>query len=146
MPKPYWGLEGLEKFSVFVFLSVCMWRDSGRRNYPIYMKFCTNIYVLSEINCTVFGVHCLNSACTWTHKSIYTLRLMKENESLFLPVCVCTGSSSRNYPIRLKCVTNVYALREISCLLFGECCPSGAFTEIHKSYLNGLRGKYIYYL
>ena len=32
--------------------------DSGRRNYPILLKFCTNAYELCEIIYTVFGVHC----------------------------------------------------------------------------------------
>ena len=55
---------------VFTFLSVCVLRDSGRRNYPIRLKLDTNIYVLCEISCIICGVHCLNSACTGIRKSI----------------------------------------------------------------------------
>ena len=40
---------------MFVFLSVYVWPDSGRRKYPILLKFDANIYVLCEIKCRVFG-------------------------------------------------------------------------------------------
>ena len=52
------------KVLVFVFLSVWMKHDSGRRYYPILLKLGTNISVLSEIICIVFSVHFPNSACT----------------------------------------------------------------------------------
>ena len=57
--RPYIGLE---KFLVFVFLSICVSWDNGCRNYPIHLKFNINVYVFSEIRCLNFGVHCPNSA------------------------------------------------------------------------------------
>ena len=46
-----------------------LWHDSGRRNYPIRLKFDTNIYMLCEISCTIFGVHCSNRASEEIQKS-----------------------------------------------------------------------------
>ena len=39
---------GFEKILLFAFLAVYVWRDCGRRNYPIRLKFGTNVYVLCE--------------------------------------------------------------------------------------------------
>ena len=69
---------GLEKLSMFVFLSVCVSRDSRRRNFPIRLKFGTNGYVLSEISYIVFDIHCLNSAYTGKPKSISMNTLMND--------------------------------------------------------------------
>ena len=44
--------------------------DSGNRNYPIKLKFHTNIYGLCEISCIVFAVHCPNSVCIGIQKNI----------------------------------------------------------------------------
>ena len=52
--RPY---VGLEKFLVFVFPFVSVWCENGHRNYPTHLKFGTNIYMLCEISCIVFGVH-----------------------------------------------------------------------------------------
>ena len=60
----------LEKFLKFLFLSLWMSCDSGRRNYPISLKFGPNVYVLWEISCIIFDVYCLNSACIRIHRSI----------------------------------------------------------------------------
>ena len=54
---------GFEKVFGFV-ISVCMTRDSGHRNYPIPLKFGTNIYVFCETSCRVFDVHCSKGRCT----------------------------------------------------------------------------------
>ena len=37
--------------------SVCVLRDSGHGNYPIHLKFGTNIHGLCKICCTDFGAH-----------------------------------------------------------------------------------------
>ena len=60
----------LKKFLMFVILSVSVSCYNNHRNYPISLKFYTNVYVLREISCIVFGVHCPNSTCTRIHKSI----------------------------------------------------------------------------
>ena len=60
----------LEKLLLSVFLFVCVWLDSFRRNYPIRLKFGTNVSVLCEISCIVLSIHCRNSSCTGVHKSI----------------------------------------------------------------------------
>ena len=60
----------LEKFLMFAFLSVCVSRDSDRKNYPIRFKFGTNVYLLYEISCIVFDLYCPNSACTGLCKKI----------------------------------------------------------------------------
>ena len=52
------------------YFSVSVWRDSGRRNYPMYLKFGMNAYVLCKICCIVFGVRCSNIAQTGMHKII----------------------------------------------------------------------------
>ena len=57
---------GFEKFSALVFLSVCVLRNSGRKNDPILLKFDTNVCTL--ISCIFFGVHRPNSGCTGAHK------------------------------------------------------------------------------
>ena len=48
----------LKKFLLFVFLSVCVRCDSGRRINSVRLKFGTNVYALYKISCIVFGVHC----------------------------------------------------------------------------------------
>ena len=56
---------------VFSFcIPVCLSRDSGRRNFPICLKFGTNVFVLCKISRMVFEVHCLKSAFTRMHKNI----------------------------------------------------------------------------
>ena len=56
---------------VFAFLSVCVSRDGGYRYYPIHLKFGTNVCVKQKfLLMIVFGVHCLNCACSGMHKSI----------------------------------------------------------------------------
>ena len=55
--RPYVGVEK------FVFLSI--WRDSDLRNYPIPLKFDTNIYVLCEIM-----VHIAQIACVQRHTKV----------------------------------------------------------------------------
>ena len=54
-------------WSMYSCLYVCLPHVSGRRNYSICFKG-TNVYLLREISCTVFAVHCPNSACTEIHK------------------------------------------------------------------------------
>ena len=49
---------------------VCILSDSGQRNYPINLKFGTDVYVLCEICCTVFGVHCPNNENKGIIKSV----------------------------------------------------------------------------
>ena len=60
----------IKKFLAFVFLSVCVPRDSGLRNYLIYMKFDTNVYALFVISCTVFDAHFPNNSYIEILKSI----------------------------------------------------------------------------
>ena len=56
---------GLKKFLVFIFLYVCGARVIAEifelQKFSIRLKFCTNVYVLFEINCIFFGVHYPNS-------------------------------------------------------------------------------------
>ena len=40
---------------------VRMWLDKDDRNFKLCLKFVTNVYVLFEISCIAFGVHCINS-------------------------------------------------------------------------------------
>ena len=79
---------GLEKFLVFLFLSVCVWGNSSPRHYPIRLKFLTNVYMLCEISCIVLGVHFLNSACTRIYKNIsymaYGEKIFKISFDLFI--------------------------------------------------------------
>ena len=51
-------------------ISVSLWRDSGRRNYPIHLKFNTNVYVLYKISCVIFAVHYINSECALILKTV----------------------------------------------------------------------------
>ena len=69
LPNRQW----LEKFLLFIFLYVCVWRDRGRANYSIYLKVCTIFYKLCEISCIVFSVHFQNNIYTGMHKSISML-------------------------------------------------------------------------
>ena len=55
-----------------------------------------------------------------------------------LPVCVWRNSGCINYSIRLKFGTNVYALYEFSCIVFGVQCPNCVYRNIQK-YLSTLR-------
>ena len=54
------------------------WQDSSHRNYPIHLKFGTNVYTLCKISWIVFDIYCLNSACAEIHKSI-SIRPMEGN-------------------------------------------------------------------
>ena len=54
--------------------------------------------------------------------------------SVYLSVCVSFKSDRRNYDIFLKLSINVYALCEISCIVFGVQYLNSACTEIHKSF------------
>ena len=45
-----------------VSIPVCLWCDSGQRNYSFLLKFFTKVYTLCKISYKIFGVHCLNSA------------------------------------------------------------------------------------
>ena len=55
---------------LYVCMSVCLWRSSGHKNYPIHLKFSPNIMCFFEISCTVFGVCCSNNKCMEIYKSI----------------------------------------------------------------------------
>ena len=106
--RPYIGLV---KLLVFVFLSVCVWRDYGCRNNPIRLKFATNIYVLYEIRCIVFGVHRPNIRNA--QKYLNTLRLMEGKSLNFFftwvlskkcnDIYVVTGMQSRTPRLGSEC-------------------------------------------
>ena len=84
MPKRQWG-PTLESKNFWCFVSVCLWRDSSCRNYPIRLKFrfdCQDVYILCEISRVVYGVQCPNSTCTGIHKST----LLKCGRSLRLKI------------------------------------------------------------
>ena len=70
--SPY--MEG----NVFVFLSICASHESDCRNNPISLKFGTIVYVLCEIRCIVFGVHCPNSTYAGIHKVSQYVKERKE--------------------------------------------------------------------
>ena len=38
-------------------------RDSGSKNYPIYLKFGINVYLLCKIRSIIFAVRCSNDVC-----------------------------------------------------------------------------------
>ena len=98
-----------DKFLVLVFLSVCVRRDSGRKNYRISLKFGRNVYALYKIRCVTFGVHYINSACTGIQKCI-SIRCGLRRDVCYIPVCPLHGSRHRYHTIRLECGTNGYML------------------------------------
>ena len=58
---------------VFGFLFMFMFRDSGRRNYPFYLKLGLHVYVWGEIISIFFVVHCRNCTCTLIQIYLNTL-------------------------------------------------------------------------
>ena len=124
--RPYIGLE---KFLVFLFLSVSS-HDSDHRNYSLPSNFATNVYVLFKSRCIVFGVHSPTSACIKVSQYItaYGGKFFK-----ILSLCVWRDSGFRNFPIHLKFSTNIYVLCKISCMVFGVHHANRACTGIHKS-------------
>ena len=134
---------GLEKF-LFLYscLCVCVCVCHGRRNYPLLLKFGTNVYTLSKTTFTVFDVHCLNSACTRTHKTISTHYDTWREMSLYSCLCVCVSRDNGHwyYRIRLKFGIHVYAIYEISYINFGAITQIGNIQR-YKKHLNTLRFK-----
>ena len=72
-------VQGQTKISQYFTLSggkcVCIspasvWHDSGRRNNLIHLKFRTNVYVLCEISCIIFGICCSNNVYKGVPESI----------------------------------------------------------------------------
>ena len=55
----------LDSKSFSFFQSVC---EAIVKNYPILLKFGTNVYALYEISHVFLGVHCPKSECTGLHK------------------------------------------------------------------------------
>ena len=72
-----WNMYDFLCWTVFLWLFFCLSVSlSGRRIYPVCLIFGINIYViikkkmLYEISRILFGVQCINSACTRVHKII----------------------------------------------------------------------------
>ena len=77
---------GVEEF--LVFMSDCVWWNSGRRTYPIRLKFGTNVYILCKIGCTVFGVRWPSSACSDIHE-IILMHYSNVRQCICIPLCMC---------------------------------------------------------
>ena len=90
----------LEKFLVFVFLSVYVWHDSGHRSYPIRLKFGTNVYTLCEISFINFGVHWPNTSCTRIDKSIWIHYGLSKKKCLYSFLSACAKARYRSQSSR----------------------------------------------
>ena len=79
-------------------MSISLSRDSNRKNYPIRLKFGTNVYILHRISCIVFGAHKASgfyegnqqitnssrSADVISFKNILTWLCSKENKKIHI--------------------------------------------------------------
>ena len=87
------SLSWTRKILLFIFLSVCVWRDSGLRNYPICLKFCTNVYVLYEIKL-------YSCWCTLSKYNFY-----RDTQNYFNTLRPMEGNSLKSVLLWLFCIT-----------------------------------------
>ena len=94
-------------------------------------------YLLLEISCTVFGVHCPNRTCTeifqYKDKNISIQYNLRRKYVCIFPVYLWRDNVREKYSIDLKFSTIVFVLWKISCNVFRAHFPNDVHTEILKS-------------
>ena len=127
----------IERLLVFLVLRF-FWQDNNCINYPINLKFGTDVWLLCEIICVVFWVYCCTflvyiEARVREYKKISMHYRLRREMRLFSFLTVCNEIAVVEI-IRFAWIhTNVYVSRIISCTVFGVYCANGAlqgYTEI----------------
>ena len=112
---------GLKKFLAFLFMFVCVYCDTGCRNYSVHLNFGRNVRVLSEIYCIVFGVPCSNSSCTRIHKNVSLHYGLWREMCLYSCLFVCDVLQLNSY------------------IVFAVHQPNSACTGMHQKCIKALR-------
>ena len=113
-------------------------RQKNRHEYSIKKTMLSNfpckILIHSVFQRFFFGVFSYISVMfvTYWRNIREALHWIQKVFDVYIPVCLCDmRQRSQNHSIRLKILTNVYMLCEISGIVFGAHCPNSACTDKH---------------